>query len=89
MQQDMIDRKKLALKERKRQAKERAEMLENADVRAAEVMRIADQLSTNSCISILEFKTYVQPVPKLRPFVEWLLQDRYRWPRRAAGRGEL
>lgn len=51
-------------------------MLENADVRAAEVMRIADQLQTNSCISILEFKTYVRPVPKLRPFVEWVLQDR-------------
>jgi len=69
-----------AARERKLQLKEgRRLMLENADARAAEIMELCLLNGASSLtITVFGMRTHLEPVPRLKPFVDWMLKDRMR-----------
>ena len=52
-------------------------MLENADSRAAEIMILCEKNSGDGRnLTVHGLRTYLEPIPKLKPFVSWMLGDR-------------
>lgn len=69
-----------AARARKQQLKEeRRAMLANADARAAEIMALCVLNGAASMhITVFGMRTHLEPVPRLKPFVDWMLKDRMR-----------
>ena len=63
---------------RKRElAEERRQMLANADSRAAEIMVLCEKNSGDGRnLTVHGLRTYLEPIRKLKPFVNWMLGNR-------------
>ena len=70
-------RRDAAIVRKRELAEERRQMLENADSRAAEIMILCEKNSGDGRnLTVHGLRTYLEPIPKLKPFVSWMLGDR-------------
>ncbi len=71
---ESIERRRRALERKRELALERRQMLREADSRAAELMILCEKSGDGRHITVGGLRTNVEPIPKFRPFVSWLLK---------------
>ena len=70
-------RRNAAIARKRELSEERRQMLANADSRAAEIMILCEKNSGDGRnLTVHGLRTYLAPIRKLKPFVDWMLGNR-------------